>query len=298
LCVAAFMTLSNYIENDLRQRIRAGTPPCKLTLAGLSGFYRVSPMPVRRAVRALVAERLLHQEENGRLAVNGKPPATKRARGRAANVEPPRDWARVIAADVIRTSLCGRAEPLRLAATADRYGIGRTLVHRVFHRLAGAGLLDHTPRCGWRVHPFREADLDAYLEVRELLELRAIDLARPRLESAALKRLLDQNRPGDSTTPTRFDNGLHRYWIDQSGNRYIRGFFDRYGAYFAALLDYAAIGEPLLGELAAQHRTILEALLHKQWRQAKVALVRDIRRLRPILKDTIQRLEAGGGDAG
>src|SRR5262245_17204036 len=276
------MTLSNYIENDLRQRLRAGAPPCKLTLAGLSGFYRVSPMPVRQAVRALVDERLLHQGENGRLEVNGAPPRAKRARGRAATIEPPRDWARVIAADVIRTSLCGRAEPLRLAATADRYGIGRTLVHRVFHRLAGAGLIDHIPRCGWRVHPFREADLDAYLEVRELLELRAVDLARPRLEAAALERLLDRNRPGNGKRPTRFDNSLHRYWIDQSGNRYIRGFFDRYGAYFAALLDHAAIGEPLLGELAAQHREILEAMLRKQWRRARETLVRDIRRLRPI----------------
>jgi DNA-binding GntR family transcriptional regulator len=284
------MNLSTYIQNDLRQRLRAGTGlPCKLTLTGLSDYYRVSPMPVRTALGALISERVISKQENGRFTVNSLRAGANRA---AARVEPPTDWYKVIAADVIRQSLRGRAAPLKLAATAARYGTGRTLVHGVFHRLAGAGLLEHTPRCGWRVRPFREVDLDAYLEVREVLELRALDLARPHLDRAVLQNLLDRNRPADGTAPTRFDNGLHRYWIEQARNRYVRDFFDRHGAYYAALLDYAAIGEPLLGEMACQHREILEAILRRNWRRARDTLVRDIRRLRPILKDTIQRLEA------
>jgi DNA-binding GntR family transcriptional regulator len=190
--------------------------------------------------------------------------------------------------------LRGQSVPLQIEATAEGYGISRTLVHMSFHRLAGAGLLEHVPRRGWLVRPFREADLDAYLDVRQRLELRALELAAHRLDPAGLKQLLDRNRPRTGREPTRFDNSLHRYWVEHSGNRYIQDFFDRHGAYFAALLDYAVIGEPLLSELASQHRTILQALLRKQWRQARAALAHDIRRLRPILKDTIQRLEACG----
>ena len=38
--------------------------------------------------------------------------------------------------------LRGRSVPLRIAETADRYGVGRTLVHGIFQRLAGAGVLE------------------------------------------------------------------------------------------------------------------------------------------------------------
>lgn len=291
------MTLSNYIKTDLRARIESGAgPPCKLTLAGLSDYYRVSLMPVRTAVGELIDEEFLHKQDNGRFAVNPAKLGAARPSRTAGAVAPPTDWCRVLWDDVIRQSLRGQSTQLKLAATAEQHGIGRTLVHSIFHRLAGAGLLEHLPRCGWRVRPFREADLDAYLAVREVLEFQALELAAPRLEPGELQALLERNRPGDGREPTRFDNSIHRCWIDRSENRYIQDFFDRHGAYYAALLEYAAIGEPLLGEMAGQHRAILDALLRRQWARARAALGHDIRRLRPILKDTIQRLEAEGAE--
>ena len=290
------MRITAYIRNDLRARIATGADlPDKLTLTGLSAFYRVSLMPVRTAVAGLIDEGYFQKQENGRFAVNPAKLGAEPAGAGSRRPGPPADWHKVLRDEVIRRSLRGQAVQLRIAATAERLGVGRTLVHSIFHRLAGAGLLEHAPRRGWLVHPFREADLDAYLEVREVLEFRALELAAPRLEPAGLRELLDRNVPRCGRAPTRFDNGLHRYWVDRSQNRYIRDFFDRHGAYYAALLDYAAIGEPLLSELAGQHRAILEALLRRQWRRARAALAHDIRRLRPILRDTIQRLEAEGG---
>jgi DNA-binding GntR family transcriptional regulator len=287
------MRLSNYIKDDLRLRIQSGAGlPCNLTLTGLSDFYRVSPMPVRTAISALISERFLHQEDNGRFAINPMKLGSKKAVKEHRSIAPPTDWYKVIADDVIRQGLRGRSTPMRIAATADRFAIGRTLVNGIFHRLAGAGLLIHTPRCGWAVRPYRETDLDAYIDVRETLELRALALTQSRLESAELLKLLEKNKPGEGGIRTRFDNGLHRYWIELARNRYIQDFFDRHGAYYDALLAYAALGDPLLAELARQHRTILEALISKKWRHANEALVEDIRRLRPILKDTIQSLEA------
>jgi DNA-binding GntR family transcriptional regulator len=270
--------------------------PDKLTLTGLSHYYRVSVMPVRTAVAHLIDEGYFQKQENGRFAVNPAKLGAAPSDGSEGYPEPPTDWHTVLRDDVIRQSLRGQSVQLKIEATAERFGISRTLVHNNFHRLAGAGLVEHVPRRGWLVHPFREADLDAYLDVRERLEFRALELALHRLEPAFLNDLLDRNQPSEGRMPTRFDNSLHRYWVDRSENRYIQDFFDRHGAYFAALLDYAAIGEPLLSELAHQHRAILEALLGKKWRQARQALAHDIRRLRPILKDTIQRLERRGND--
>ena len=292
------MKLTNYIKEDLRTRILAGNGlPQSLSLAGLAAFYRVSPMPVRRAVAVLIDEDLLAKGEGGRLAVNPAKLGSGRAAGGGAapsvGVAPPTDWAKQISDEVIRRSLRGESAHLKLEATATRLGIGRTLVHGIFQRLAGAGLLEHAPRRGWSIRPFRQADLGAYLDVREKLEVHALELARPHLVAADLRELIELNRPGAGARPRRLDNSLHQYWVARSQNRYIRDFFERNGPYFAALLDYAVIGEPLLSELMAQHREILEALLRHRLEQARRALSHDILRLGPILLDTIRRIEAG-----
>jgi DNA-binding GntR family transcriptional regulator len=292
------MNISTYIQNDLSARIESGVGlPCKPTLTALADFYRVSLMPVRTAVGKLTDQRIFHKDENGRLRINPTKIGTRPAPSPRSYVPPPTDWAKVVTDDVIVQSLRGRFTQLKLTATAERFGISRTLVHSIFHRLAGEGLLEHVPRCGWRIRPFREADLDAYLEVRAVLELRALELARPRLQASELQLLLDCNKPGFGQSPTRFDNGIHRYWIERSENRYIQDFFDRQGAYYAALFKHMKLDEPLLSELASRHREILMSLLQKNWPLARKALAADIRTPRPILRDTIQRLEAQAADS-
>ncbi|MBL8795670.1 MAG: GntR family transcriptional regulator [Planctomycetia bacterium] len=287
------MSITHYIQEDLRARIRAGAElPGKLTLAGLSEFYKVSMMPVRLAVAELVREHLLLREDNGRLTVNPQQVGEQTAKS-FAGPPPPPDWYEVIADEVVRRSLRGQASHLKIADVAEQHGIGRSSVHTIFHRLAGLGMLEHVPRCGWQVRPFREEDLDAYLEVRELLELRALELAAPRLVMADLEELLERNRPGDAGSPTQLDNSLHSYWIERSRNRYIQDFFERQGAYYTALYAHAAVGADLVATLAEQHRAILQPLLKKKLRQAQTALAADIRSLRSILKDAIRRLEEG-----
>jgi DNA-binding GntR family transcriptional regulator len=283
-------SLSDYITSDLRQRILAGSSlPQKLTLPALAEHYQVSPMPVRIAVRDLLAESILLKQENGRFAVNptkvGSAPATAQE-----NSAPPTDWFDVVARDVIAMSLGGKSTPLKIVPTAERYGISRSLLHTIFHRLAGIGLLEHTPRRGWAVRPLLERDLDAYIEVRENLEMLALDLAKERLEASELQRLLAINQPAKSG---KIDNSLHDYWVERSQNRYIQDFFERHHAYFNAMLTYAVISRKMIEDSKASHRRILEALLRKDWATARAELANDIRRLRPLLKATIQRLESG-----
>lgn len=283
-------SLSDYITSDLRQRILAGSSlPQKLTLPALAEHYQVSPMPVRIAVRDLLAESILLKQENGRFAVNptkvGSAPAVAQE-----NSAPPTDWFDVVARDVIAMSLRGKSTPLKIVPTAERYGISRSLLHTIFHRLAGIGLLEHTPRRGWAVRPLLERDLDAYIEVRENLEMLAMDLAKERLEAAELQRLLALNQPAKSG---KIDNSLHDYWVELSQNRYVKDFFERHHAYFNAMLTYAVISRKMIDDSKASHRRILEALLRKDWTTARTELSNDIRRLRPLLKATIQRLESG-----
>jgi len=282
------MNITAYIKQDLKRRIGAGEDvPAKLTLADLAAHYRVSFTPVRRAVDELIHERFLEKKDNGRLAV-----VPQKGRRVLPVEEPaaPRDWERELALDVIRQSLRGEGDYLREEATAEKYEVGRTVIRQAFSRLAGKGLLEHVPRCGWRVRSYDEADMLAYLEVREMMELKALDLARPNLTDDDLQRMLAGNAPAAGKAGPRLDNDLHRYLIAKAGNLYIRDFFDRHGVYYTTLFDHAALGAETVAEMASQHREILRAMLEKDWRKARQALSEHIRAQAPVVKMLMAKL--------
>lgn len=280
--------LSTRIERDLRSLVQSGRDPeFPLTLEGMATHFGTSLMPVRVAVEALVADGYLQRQENGRLAVN-----RRRVRRRAVETAPAPDApvpAAMISDFVLRQSLAANPDYLREEAMAERFGVGRTVVRRIFSQLAGAGMLEHVPRCGWRVRAYREEEMLEYLDAREALEVKSMELAQPRLEAAVLERFLEANTPDSSGRP-RLDNTLHQYWIERSENYYIRDFFARYGAYFSALFDQAALAADTAAEMAGEHRAILEGLLANKLSRAQQALVDHIRSQRPNVAAMFEKL--------
>ena len=287
-------TISQYIEGDLAGRIESDeVRSLSLTLHSLSRHYGVSSTPVREAVRRLLADGVLIRRGNGRLEVNraNRRPTRREARHVAVEPTPPRrahDLETELADEVIRKSLKGEGDYLREEATAERFGVGRTAIRQAFLQLAGRGLIVHVPRCGWRVRTFDEADMAAYLEVREVLEKKALTLARPNLIEADLRRMLDGNT--SRTVNPRIDNLLHAYLVEKSGNAYLREFFDHHGAYYTSLLNFAAPETHVVAAMARQHRKILRALLARNWPRARRELTRHIRAERPIVRDLLQRI--------
>ncbi len=277
------MTLAAYIREDLRGRLRSGGGVPRLTLRDLSAHYGVSMTPVRRAVAELLREGSIRKAGNGRLAPGRRPAPARPVASPAAREER-------IARDLLRRSLEGRGEFLREEAAARAYGVGRTALRRVFGRLAADGLLEHLPRRGWRLRPFRQEDMEAYLEVREVLELKALELAIPRLDRGALERLLRENRC--SGGDPHVDGELHAVLIRTSGNRYLEDFFRRHGAYFTTLFYYAALGASVVDRMARQHRAILRAILAGRPARARTALARHIRAQKPVLARMMRRLAA------
>lgn len=282
------MTIAAYIREDLKARILSGTDvPERLTLRDLSTRYGVSLTPVRQAVEELIGQKLLRKEPNGRITVEadavGKLPSAKRE-----DVLPPGAWDQIVARDVMKLSLQGREEFMREEVTAEKYGIGRTLLRHVLSRLTASGILEHVPRRGWRVRPFREEDMAAYLEVRELLELKALELSRERVSKPDLERILSENvAHGDKP---RVDAELHAYVVEKAENRYIQDFFSRHGAYFTTLFYYAALGASVTSEMARQHRKILEAMLSGRWPRAREEMAEHIRAQKPALRRLMDRL--------
>jgi DNA-binding GntR family transcriptional regulator len=241
----------------------------------------------------LVAEGYLKTLDNGRLQVSDTLPAPRGHRPSSLPVNRPQDHEATIRADLIRRSLMGDTRYIREAAAAARYGIGRTVLRPILSRLAGQGLLEHVPRCGWRVRKFDKKDLFDFVEVREALELKALEEARPKLQREVLEQFLEGNRSRGDMQMGALNNNLHSYWIKLSENRYIIEFFQRQAVYYTTLFDYAAPEAHVVEEMAAQHREILQALIDERWSEAKKALVRHIREQKPIVQQLMDQIQSG-----
>ncbi|MCA9039811.1 MAG: GntR family transcriptional regulator [Planctomycetaceae bacterium] len=276
------MSIATYIKEDLAARLTSAEgQSVPLTLDALSDHYGVSFTPVRTAVEELIAEGVLEKGPNRRLKPSGK---WNGRRSRKEIPEPPHDPFETIAHDLVWLSLKGEPVYLREEVTAETYGISRSAIRNTLHRLAGMGMLDHIPRRGWRVRPFRQEDMQAFLEVREVLELKALELARPHLVTEDLQSMLAGNViPVSEEEFPSVDDSLHAYFVEKAGNAYIKEFFDRHSPYYAILFEWEDLNRQISLETARQHRDILTALLDKDWQAARKALSHHIRCNHPIL---------------
>jgi DNA-binding GntR family transcriptional regulator len=114
-----------------------------------------------------------------------------------------------------------------------------------------------------------------YIDIRETLELHALDLAFEKLDPEFLGIMLEGNTRDKGREP-RLDNRLHQYWIDLAENRYLRDFFDQNAIYFDTLFARAVLDSETVAKRAGEHRVILQALLAKDLSKAKAALSKHI----------------------
>jgi DNA-binding GntR family transcriptional regulator len=279
------MSIAAYIKDDLAVRLLSGRElPSQLTLDSLAEHYNVSITPVRSAVAELIDEGLLQRRPNRRLAASSRPKARGRARRTQKLPEPPRDPFEIVATDLVQLSFQGEPVYLREEATAEKYDISRSAIRNIFHRLAGQGMLDHIPRRGWRLRPFRKQDLQQYVEVREVLELKAFELARPKLDPQVLQRILDANSlPESADVAPHVDESLHDYLIATADNTYIRDFFEHHGRYHRLLFRWEDHDPATAVETIRQHREIITSMLARSWSAARKALSNHILHNHPIL---------------
>ena len=295
------MSLTDYIKKNLIAGFHSGQiGQGELTLVDLSARYQVSVTPVRAAVKQLIHEGYLEQQSNRRLIV--RMDRAERVGDDFSGAEAPKDWYRTIANDLVHLSLRGEPILLREESTAKKYGISRSSLRQIFNRLAGDGVLQHLPRCGWRLRPLSPSDLDAYTDIRVVLECRALELAWPRLVDEDLQAMLAGNRlpafPGD---PPLGDNNLHAYLIEKAGNHYISEFFARHAKYYDTLFHWVGLDQNLIILVVQDHQHILNALLRRDRQVAEDLLVQHIRRNQPFLKKRMQDEfsgEAPGGSGG
>jgi len=275
------MSLTDHIADDLRRRLAAaGDAPLDLRLTALAQAYQVSTQPVRLALARLRREGLLQKHP----AARGPRPSAETRPKKIARPRPPadassRDLHARLSAFAVRLSLRGEETFLREESTAAHFGVSRALARDALQRLHAEGIVEHVPRRGWRVRPFSRQDMADFLQVREVLEVRALTLAWPRLERTDLESFYRRNDPGAAKP----DNRLHDYWIERSENRYIRRFFAQHAPFFSTLFKWEDHDRPAARQSCEQHRAILRAILDDDRPAAIAALVHHIHDNHPVL---------------
>jgi DNA-binding GntR family transcriptional regulator len=120
--------------------------------------------------------------------------------------------------------------------------------------------------------------------MRVTLELKALELAWPRLVDEELQAILNGNRLPDAAADRPIsDNSLHAYLIEKSKNPYIADFFDRHGKYYDALFEWESLDRDAQIQEVRQHREILNALMRRDRPAAERALANHIRNNHPVL---------------
>ena len=284
------MSLVTRIKNEIGSRLeRSEDLQIPLTVQGLSEHYGVSYTPVREAIGELIEVGLIRKKSNGRLEA-----ITPKKRSKKSNFqtqqEPEKKPVENITKELVAISLGGEECFVREEATASKHGLTRSTMRQILQRLAGERLLEHVPRRGWRVKPFRQEDMDAFIEVREVMELKALDLAKTKLGSPESQRKLRQIKENNQLAKgkkgqAKIDNTLHAYLIDLAANPYINDFFNRHGRYFTILFNWEGENEKAAVQAVTQHHEIIDALLAQNWSLAKKRLSHHLHSNHPVLRN-------------
>ena len=288
--------IAETIVKEICQLRENDTPlPFKLTLSDIATNFNASVTPVLEAIDELISGKVIHKKANGRLELL---PYPKEYDPEKVFQNSGLDIQKKNQREIVVLSIKGSNVFLREQAFADRYGVGRTVIRRIFSENAWIGLLQHMARRGWKVHPFQINEMKDYLMVREMMEVRALHLAGPHLEVSVLEKLFESNRndkftnhlPEEGDKPNLDDN-LHEYLIEKSGNIFIQRFFKQYGHYYKTLFNFATPEMSLELEMADQHRGILLELLGKNWNKAADILTLHIQRQEPIMENLLNSIQ-------
>ena len=283
------MKLASRIEKDLSAQLLSNSLSCPLTMDGLSQHYGVSYTPVRKALNGLIEEGLIRKKENGRLElIETFKPHTYEAR--SFEIEDIPDPSIEITRELVELSLSGKEVFIREESTARKHGLSRSSLRQILLKLAGEGLILHIPRRGWQVKPFRQEDLQSFIEVREVMELKALELAQSKLSKPEAKHRLQEIKASNQILKNRkvkvkIDNSLHQYLLELAGNPYLDDFFQRHGKYYSILFEWEGGNQNAAIQAVHQHHAIIDALIDEDWALASTELSEHLRTNHPVLQE-------------
>lgn len=283
------MVLSSRIQNDLSAQLSSNSLSIPLTIDGLSQHYGVSYTPIRKALTGLIEEGLVRKKGNGRLEpieIQNK----EKYESSGFDIKDLPDPSIEITRELVELSLFGKEIFIREESTARKHGLSRSSLRQILLKLAGEGLILHIPRRGWQVKPFRQEELQSFIEVREVMELKALELAQSKLSKPEAKHRLQEIKASNQIlknrkVKVRIDNSLHQYLLELAGNPYLDDFFERHGKYYSILFEWEGGNQNAAIQAVHQHHAIIDALIDEDWALASTELSEHLRTNHPVLQE-------------
>jgi DNA-binding GntR family transcriptional regulator len=164
---------------------------------------------------------------------------------------------------------------LREDALMHEMGIGRTPLREAVKRLALENLVAVQPRRGTFVTGVEAADIVNITEVRAELESYAAELAALRMNDGAreqaeelLQEIDEVTRPHDQEWLMRFDERIHRFTWETTGNPYLVETLERYFTHSLRIWYLVLDRVPGLGHSVHDQMHLLNALLERDGERA------------------------------
>jgi DNA-binding GntR family transcriptional regulator len=168
---------------------------------------------------------------------------------------------------------------LREDALMQEMKIGRTPLREAVKRLALENLVAVQPRRGTFVTAVEASDIVNISEVRAELESYAAELAALRMNDgarAAAEELLQEidevTRPHDQEWLMRFDERIHRFTWEASGNRYLVHTLEQYFTHSLRIWYLVLDRVPGLGHSVHDQMHLLNAMLERDGERARTVM--------------------------
>jgi DNA-binding GntR family transcriptional regulator len=168
---------------------------------------------------------------------------------------------------------------LREETLMQEMKIGRTPLREAVKRLALENLVAVQPRRGTFVTAVEASDIANISEVRAELESYAAELAALRMKDgarAAAEKLLQEidevTRPHDQEWLMRFDERIHRFTWEASGNRYLVHTLEQYFTHSLRIWYLVLDRVPGLGHSVHDQMHLLNAMLERDGERARTIM--------------------------
>jgi DNA-binding GntR family transcriptional regulator len=157
-------------------------------------------------------------------------------------------------------------------------GIGRTPLREAVKRLVLENLVAVQPRRGTFVTGVEAADIVHITEVRAELESYAAELAALRMDgptralAEALRDEIEDLTPADQDGLMRFDERIHRFMWEASGNPYLLETLERYFALSLRVWYLVLDRVPGLGHAVHDQADLIDAVLDRDGARARAIM--------------------------
>ncbi len=205
--------------------------------------------------------------------------------------------------DLLRERILSKAfapgQRLNVREIGDQLGVSRTPLKDALSRLAAEGLIEIRPRSGTYVTAPTLNDIEDLLDVRRVLEERAVELALQRVGPAELahmraivaelRELVSQPDWGPIyQRHVELDRELHRLIVSSSGNDQLRRVWEQVSVHVQiARMRYRSASSQL-DQAQAEHEALLAAFERGDVEGAQGAIRQHIARTGDLLRQDFE----------